>query len=339
MRLVLHFFLVVSIAIIISQSSLIYYGIKQAYGQLRIVYNAEDISAIRADSNTPDSLIQKLDFLEEVKRYAVDSLGLKESENYTTIYDQKGEPVLWVVTGSKPYVLEPLVWKFPILGTVPYKGFFDREMAADELNRIKKMGYDAGVRTVGGWSTLGWFTDPILSNMLGRSDGNLANLIFHELVHATIFVKDSVEFNENLASFIADKATIKFIDDRYGENSNEKSEYLNEKHDKQKYTSHILRGVGELKKLYNRIEPLNSEKKQKLKNDLIVKIMKSADTLSFKDEAYLNAVKNQVPNNTYFLSFMRYNSKQDALEQMYFRDFNNNIKGFIFYLEKKHPYL
>ena len=84
-------------------------------------------------------------------------------------------------------------------------------MADKEMELLKEAGYDVGMRTVGGWSTLGWFKDPILSNMLNRSYGDLANLIIHELVHATIFVKDSVEFNENLASFIGDQGAKLFL--------------------------------------------------------------------------------------------------------------------------------
>jgi len=339
MRLIVHFFLVVIAAFIFSQFSLLKYGIKQGIGQLKIVWSAQPVSDFINDPTTPDSLKIKLQYVDEVRKYAIETLGLKESENYTTIYDQKGEPVLWVVTGAEPYKLKPVEWKFPILGTVPYKGFFDKEMATKELQNIKDKGYDAGVRTVGGWSTLGWFTDPILSDMLSRSYGDLANLIFHELSHATIFVKDSVEFNENLASFIADKATIKFMKNKFGTEAEETIRYLNDKRDEELYTEHILRGVEKLKQLYSDIDLKEEDEKEQLKTQLITKIMTTTDTLSMSDKAYLNLVRNKVPNNTYFLSFMRYSSKQTVLEELYSKEFNNNIKDFISYLKEKHPYL
>ena len=84
-----------------------------------------------------------------------------------------------------------------MVGAVPYKGFFNREKAVKK-EALEKDNYDVSIRNPGGWSTLGWFTDPILSNMLRRGDGDLASLIIHEMVHATLYVKDSAEFNENL---------------------------------------------------------------------------------------------------------------------------------------------
>ncbi len=95
---------------------------------------------------------------------------------------------------------------------MPYKGFFNQKLAFELKDELEKEGYDVIVRNPGGWSTLGWFTDPILSKMLNRSEGDLANLIIHEMVHSTIFVKDSVEFNENLATFIGDRGAEKFLD-------------------------------------------------------------------------------------------------------------------------------
>ena len=118
---------------------------------------------------------------------------------------------MWVVMACEPFALKPKEWKFPIIGSVPYKGFFKKERAEALKAELEKEGWDVMVRNPGGWSTLGWFTDPILSKMLMRSEGDLANLIIHEMSHATIFVKDSVEFNENLATFIGDRGAELFL--------------------------------------------------------------------------------------------------------------------------------
>ncbi len=128
---------------------------------------------------------------------------------------------MWVVLACEPFQLKPKEWKFPILGDrFPTKVFLRRSsgyrLKQDDLKRKDGM---LSFRNPGGWSTLGWFTDPILSKMLMRSEGDLANLIIHEMSHATIFVKDSVEFNENLATFIGDRGTEQFLIDKYGDTS------------------------------------------------------------------------------------------------------------------------
>lgn len=340
MKKVIYFFLVVLLALIYTQYDLIKYGLSQAYGQLSIVWQARPVDEYLNDPAVPDSVRQKLAFVQVVRQYAVSNLGLNDTENYTTMYDQHGEPILWVVTGCEPFQFEPKQWHFPVLGDVPYKGFFDPEMAAKEYVKVKNEGYDAGVRTVGGWSTLGWFKDPILSEMLSRDKGQLANLIIHELVHATVFVRDSIEFNENLASFIADKGTLIFLKDHFGETSAPLREYLEAQHDEDLYISHILHGVTALEDLYKDLEAVTEvTKKQKAKEQLIQRIMDTTDTLNMNDKTYLSFVRGELPNNTYFMSFMRYRSKQNDLEKLYKQKFNEEIKPFVDYMKQKYPYL
>lgn len=339
MKKVLYFFLLIFAFIVIYHFSLIRYGLGQAIGQLQIIYEAEPIEEYLNDPTVSDSIKSKLTFIEEVRTFAVDSLGLKNSKNYTTIYDQQGRPVLWVVTGSEPFAFKAKEWKFPVLGSVPYKGFFDLDKSTEEFQKVQTEGYDAGIRTVGGWSTLGWFRDPILSDMLNRSYGDLANLIIHELVHSTVFVKDSVEFNENLASFVGDKGAVAFMKARYGAGSKELQTYLDEQHDERLYIDHILRGVDSLERLYSDIEGQPFEKKLDLKNQMIEQIMATTDTLSLRNTNYLKFIKGQLPNNSYFMSFLRYRSKQEALDSLYKSEFNSKLKPFIRYLKNKYPYL
>ena len=136
------------------------------------------------------------------------------------------------------------------------------------------------VRNPGGWSTLGWFTDPILSKMLMRSEGDLANLIIHEMSHATIFVKDSIEFNENLATFIGDRGAEMFLIDKYGRNSKEYTVYIEEDEDYLKYVNHMLRGAKLLDSLYARMNESDSlSQKRALKETAIRKIVNAMDTL------------------------------------------------------------
>lgn len=328
------------VVLLLINIDLVIYGLKQAKGQMHIIYNARPVDELLADDNVADSVKIKLRLIQQVRTYAVQELGLNDSDNYTSMYDQQGKPVLWVVTGCKPYALEAKEWDFPVVGTMPYKGFFIEKDAMRTMEELEEEGYDAGVRTVGGWSTLGWFNDPILSNMLDRNTGELANLIIHELVHATIFVKDSVDFNENLASFIAEKGAFMFLEDTYGVESPVYAEYTKDVEDDINYIAHILRGADSLEVLYSSFDTDAREVVKKSKKDqMIDRIMSSLDTLNLNKSDYLKKLKGYKPNNTYFMSFMRYRSKQNNLDNLYTERFNSNLNEFIVYLSNKHPYL
>lgn len=327
------------VVLMIWNFDLLVYGVKQAKGQFNIVWNARPVQEYLSDPAVPDSVKNKLRYIETVRKYAIDELGLNNTDNYTSMYDQKGKPLLWVVTGCKPYAFEPKEWKFPVVGKMPYKGFFVEEDAIKTKERLQEEGYDAGIRTVGGWSTLGWFNDPILSNMLARSTGDLANLIIHELVHATIFVKDSVDFNENLASFIGDEGARQFLRDQYGPDSEEYTTYLQEVEDEKNYVAHVLRGADSLDVLYKSFhEGMPEEDKELYKQQLIGKIMQELDTVTLNDLNFLKNVKGYQPDNTFFMSFMRYRSKQSNLDTIY-NDFHGDLPAFILHLKKKHPFL
>ncbi|MBK7966761.1 MAG: aminopeptidase [Bacteroidetes bacterium] len=103
---------------------LVNYGVAQLKGQLKILYDAEPIETKLSDATFPDSLKAKLRLIQEIKKFANDSLGLVVSKNYTKVYDQKGKPVLWVITASRAFSMKAYEWNFPFLGNVSYKGFF-----------------------------------------------------------------------------------------------------------------------------------------------------------------------------------------------------------------------
>lgn len=332
--------LLVLIGLTIWYWSMIVYGINQGMGQLQIVWNARPIVEVLEDATFPDSLKNKLHIIDEIKTFAIESLGLKDSENYKTVFDQKGEELMWVVTASEPFQLKPKTWDFPVIGTVPYKGYFDKEKAIKEMKRLQDEGWDVGVRNPGGWSTLGWFTDPILSGMLERNEGDLASLIIHEMVHATIFVKDSVEFNENLASFIGDSAAYEFIATKYGKESPEYATYVYEVDDHERYSNHVLRGSLALDSLYQTFQNDSEDVKRSEKEALIQRIVDSMDTLTlYKYKIPTKRFAERLPNNDYFLAYRRYQSKQINFKTELIEKYNGSLQEMIRAYSKRFPFL
>ena len=334
----LYFLLVVLIAGVVYFWSLITYGLAQGWGQLRVVYEAKPVDEFLADPAFPDSLKGRLRLIDEIRQFAIDSLGLRDTDNYRTMYDQQGQEIMWVVTACEPFRLEPKRWSFPVVGTIPYKGFFNKEKALSEAAQLKEEGLDVAIRNPGGWSTLGWFTDPILSGMLNRSEGDLASLIIHEMVHATLWVPDSVDFNENLASFIADTASYDFLRWKYGATSNEYTQYLYEDQDYRKFSRFILVAARKLDSLYNTmVESDPVDKKKESKERMIRKIVSSMDTLKL----HLNPTpskryEKRLPNNTYFMAYRHYQAKQVAFAREFNQSFNGDLRAYISFLTEKY---
>jgi len=328
--------------VLIWQRELISYGIMQAKGQVKVLWNARPIEDLLADPEVADSLKQKVQLVREVKRFAEDSLGINPSGSYSSVYDQRGKPILWVITATEPFSLEDREWKFPLLGTFSYKGFFDYQKALREKQELADQGLDTGIRTVSAWSTLGFFDDPILSQLLFRPEGQVANTIIHELTHGTIFVKDSLSLNENIASFVGNQGAAAFLAHKYGVGSPEVKGYFRYLSDRKKYIDHMLRGTNQLDSLYQSFsEVMDDQTKIEQKSELIRAIVATTDTLTLKTTQYQKLVKklqerNELPNNTFFKSYVRYQAKADNLEKEFTEQYGGDIRRYLSYLKERY---
>lgn len=333
--------LIVAMATGLYYQELVSYGWIQAKGQLEILWNVQDVQDVLNNPSYPDSLKSRIRLIEEIKQFGYDSLGIKPSNNYTTFYDQKGKPILWVITASEKYKLESYEWHFPIIGTFPYKGFFDSTRAVAEIEWLKSQGYDTDMGEVSAWSTLGYAKDPILSGMLERSVGSLANLILHELTHGTLFVKNNLSLNENLATFVGDWGAERFLKSKYGPESKELKQYEYSKRYRDAYSTHIMHGTRQLDSLYATLTSEMEEKhKDSLKFLMISQIMSTSDTLlgnvSMSSKIRTNQDK-PLPNNAYFTGFKTYKEKQNIFKEEFERDFDADFNKYMQYLKEKYP--
>ena len=320
---------------------LVMYGIGQAKGQLNIVRKARPIAEVLVDPEFPDSLKTNLRLIDDIKRFAFDSLGINYSENYSKVFDQKGKESMFVVSACQPHMLEPKQWAFPLIGTFSYKGFFDVNKAVELAKQLKHEGLDTNVRTAGGWSTLGWFEDPILSKMLEDSEAEFAETIIHELTHGTLFVKDSLRFNENLATFIGIKGTELYLGNKYGFDSKELIVYQNTWKDRNALSKHILVGAIYLDSLYRSMnENMTVAEKDSIKEESINKIIHSIDTLNLiEEEKYKSFYKKKKPNNTFFMSYLRYRGDFKILEKELITKYDQDLKMMLEDYKNQYPSL
>jgi predicted aminopeptidase len=188
-----------------------------AAGQARLMGERRDIDDVLADPTTSPEVLTSLLLVLEARDFASD-LGLDVGDQYTSYVDWPGDRIVTTVVASEPGSVEPAGFFFPIVGTVPYKGFFDRERAAAEAAELRDEGLDVCEVAVPAYSTLGWLDDPVTAPMLLRGDPALVETILHELVHATVYVSSHADFNEGVAKFIGAEASVRFFDHR-GENA------------------------------------------------------------------------------------------------------------------------
>jgi predicted aminopeptidase len=322
-------------------SDLLEYGLRMGAGQLQIVLSAQPVRQYLSDPGVPDSLKKNVHLIEDIKQFTVDSMGLYPSENYSTVYDQHGKPLLWVVTASEKFGLKPKLWKFPVVGKVSYKGFFRQEQAEWEARELEKAGYETKIRIVNAWSTLGWFRDPIMSSMLEDKPGEIANVIIHELSHGTIYVKNDAEYSENLANFIGDEGSYWYLRSRYGPDSKEYREFYEGNEDYRKFAHHFVTGAHQLDSLYKSpgFQALPLPEKSLRKDEMIRGIMNNLDTIQFySPHPLLAKFKDGIlPNNAFFIVFLQYNNQQDQFMEEYRRVAGGDMRKYIAYLREKFP--
>ncbi|BDC99921.1 aminopeptidase [Persicobacter psychrovividus] len=322
-----------------SYSDLISYGIMQGKGQLKVLVGARPITEFLQSADYPDSLKARLRLIQEVRNYGFDHLGIFKNDNYTKMYDQQGKPTLWVLSACKPYELSPREWRFPLIGSFPYKGFFELDKARAERRRLDSLGLDTNLRVVSAWSTLGWFSDPVMSNFLNNNEGQLTELILHELTHGTLFVKDSVTFNENLATFIGHQGAIRFLSEKYGNNSAPYRKYIAEWTDERKFSNYMLSAAHQLDSVYQQFpEQMPEQQRNALKQAMIQQIVDRMDTVSFSGASrFRTYFKKHLPNNAFFMSFVRYKEYFDVLEQELNAKYGGDVERMLEDYKQKYP--
>lgn len=201
---------VFAIPIFLSGCANVGYIFENSVGQWKLFNKERPIEEVLSNPRTSQEVRNSLNLVTKAKKFAVEQIGLKATSNYRNYVDVNSSCVTYVVSAADPLKLEELTWNFPLVGEVPYLGYFNKDSARQ---KAKELGVksDSWIRCVPTFSSLGWFSDPIYSSMLQAGNRDLVDTVIHESLHATVWVKGSVDFNEKLANFVGLEGSLLFL--------------------------------------------------------------------------------------------------------------------------------
>jgi predicted aminopeptidase len=246
------------------------YYLRASYEQARILSRRQPIPAVVADPSTEPEIRAKLSLVLEARDYAEHVLGLDVGSSYTTFSRIERDTLLLVLSGSRKDRFQAHTWRFPFVGRVPYKGFFDPADAVRERDQLAEQGLDTHLRPAGAFSTLGWFNDPLLSTLLRLGEVSLSNTVIHEVTHNTFYAPGQAQFNESFANFVGGRGAIAFFCSRDGTSSERCQRARDEWHDDLVFGRFLSELVSELETLYGRTD-LTSEQKIEMREEVFAR--------------------------------------------------------------------
>ncbi len=284
------------------------YVLDQAFKQNSMLNRREPIDEVIARPSTLPELRKTLLYVKDVIAFAK-AQGLNTKRAYEYYVPLGQDAISYVVYAAEPLQLKSKTWWFPVVGEVPYLGFFEKADRDEEAEKLKAAGYDVATSHVGAFSSLGWFEDPIYEPMLARKSASLATLLFHELAHRSYWSIGSAKFNENLAEYVGVSLTKLFLPSYFGETIAEQEiKYAEDMSaDRKLYDEWLKELKAALEKLYSQ----NIDDKAKLQ----AKARVYGEFLSTKFPAFqtknYQSIKNKIWNNARVLSASLYSPELD----------------------------
>jgi len=221
-------------------------GYEEAY----LLWHRRPIAEVLQKPALAPAIRQRLETVLAVRKFAADNLGLRVGGAYRTVTTVNGNAVVWVVMAARRDSLTLYVWWFPIVGYVPYRGYFQRERAEAEAAAMESRGYDTLVRPAVAFSSLGFFNDPLLSNLLELNRVELAGVLIHELFHRTFFLSNDIMFDESSANWIGNRGAVDFFTQTEGANSADAASARDIYQSDMKFAAFLLQEEARLLRLY-----------------------------------------------------------------------------------------
>jgi predicted aminopeptidase len=300
---------------------------KLAWGEAQILAGQVLNQEVLRDEGVAEEIKEKIQLVQEVTEFSKNTLGLRPDSCYETFYRVKDDALIYLVSACPKDSLAPYTWRFPIVGEVEYKGFFSNRDAVKEIKKLQEKELDTCLQHAIAFSTLGWLSDPIYSTVLDQHPVIVINSIIHELVHNTVFFKGETEFNEQLASFVAEKGTLLFIKKRFGASSAFYQFALDHAQDEELSTRLFQELYDALEGLY--AQDLSREEKLRQREEVfdqgqerLAELGKELKTGGFLDPS-------ERLNNAVVLAYRRYLLTPESLLQQAYEALGGDVKRLV----------
>lgn len=187
------------------------YPLHAMHGHLDLMARRQPVDALVTDPATPETLKVRLERVAAMREFASRELALPDNGSYRQYARLNRDYPVWSVWVTPEFDLAPRQSCFPVSGCVPYRGYYARDAADQYAEPFRAAGDDVMIGGVTAYSTLGYFDDPLTSAMLRLPDERLGGLIFHELAHQVVYVKNDATFNESFARAVEIEGTLRWL--------------------------------------------------------------------------------------------------------------------------------
>lgn len=256
--------LILVVSLLLAGCSDLSYYHQAAVGQWHLMSQRRDIHKVIAAEQTPDDIRDQLSLVQAIRDFASAELLLPDNRSYRTYADVGRPYVVWNVVAAPALSVDPLTWCFPVAGCVPYRGYFNQQAAQAFARRLDDQGYDVQVYGVPAYSTLNWFADPVLNTFIHYPEAHLAALIFHELAHQKLYIKDDSTFNESFAQAVEMIGVKRWM--RFRQLDESRDAYMLYKSRQQEFVDLIFTTRQELDSLYR--SDLSDQEQLSVKDDV-----------------------------------------------------------------------
>lgn len=304
--------LLLLLALLQGCSSLGYYS-QSVSGHLQLMGQRQPIAQLVRDPQTPPGLKQKLQQIEAMRTFATSQLGLPDNDSYRSYAALEREAVVWSVVATPAYSMEPKQWCHLFVGCTSYRGYFSRSRAQQVADELQATGMDVALLPVPAYSTLGWFDDPLPSTVINWPEARIAGLIFHELAHQQLYVKDDSAFNEAFASLVEQEGVTRWLQGQPGQDL---SRWRESQRRERQFVDLLLETRGALAALYQ--QPLDRKQMARRKAMLFQQLRDRYAGLKQQWQGYagFDGWFEQKLNNAHLASIATYEARVPAFRQL-----------------------
>lgn len=322
------------ILLLCSSCSMTGYLVEQGIGWTKVQFSGRDNDDFLSDPDINEDYKRKVLLVEEYKKFFYHYFGKKATGIYTKTTVLPNKAVSYLVIASKHTKIEAEEFKFPVVGSFPYIGFYEKKSAKRFAKKIRKEdNVVTYIRPVYAYSTLGYFEDRILSSFFEYDDVELAELVFHELFHTIFFIKNEVDLNENMANLYGKELLYEYFKGRP-----ELDRYIQIEKKKELLNQRVVELIGILQSEFGKLGGFITDEKADELTQRFVKEVFRPDILAYCHKLELPADDCEIKeewNQASFAAFLTYEEEQDFLHRLK-AHLKTDLRQFLSYLKDEY---